>query len=205
MQGHPIFCRKSGPTLAYPVMGHCRFIIYFIAITMKIDYLHTYVPQKYDCSERDLVNREIVLQFKRNENVKKVALEVVKWIYTHYYRTMQRFTFMCIPASSDERNIERFQEFSDFVCKMCHMRNGMKYIHIEGERKPQHMWHHFKPVENTYKVSIDKAMGKSLVLMFDDVINTGASARRFKRIIESNGSTVVHGLFLSKVYKPIND
>lgn len=172
---------------------------------MKIDYIYPYVPQKYECSDRELEWRELVLQFKKSENIKKVAHDVIKWIYSHYYRTMNRLTFMCIPAASDARNIERFKEFSEYVCKRCNMRNGLKYIHIEGERKPQHMWHHFKPVENTYKVSIDESMGKSLVLLFDDVINTGGSVRRFKRIVERNGSTVVHGIFLSKVHKPINN
>lgn len=85
------------------------------------------------------------------------------------------------------------------ICNELDMNNG--YLHVtitkEGISKndPTNNTGHSIPPEVEYEQSFFK---DKYVILFDDVITSGASMERYKCLLEASGATVIGGLSIGK-------
>lgn len=108
-------------------------------------------------------------------------------------------TFICIPASSKEKNEMRYKAFAAEVCRLTGCRNGFEAVEVEGERLAVHEWRHGKGIRPTQTVRFDgNFFNGHKVLVFDDIITNGHSYAHFACKLEAFGALVIGGLFLAR-------
>ena len=74
------------------------------------------------------------------------------------------------------------------------MTNGYSHVHIAEEGEASHLGGVVQA-----QFSVDGSFFKDkYVILFDDVITSGKSMERFKRLLESAGATVIGGLSIGK-------
>lgn len=161
-----------------------------------------YYPTRFgkvsDESERA---RKIVWNFKDGETTDiSIASIVVNKLKETFNRSMlNKFTFVCIPASSRLDNEIRYETFSSEVCTASGMKNAFSYIGIVKEKTPKHLspTHLDEPAEYSFDNVFFKGAN---IILFDDVITTGRSMAAFKRVLESLGATVICAISIGRTY-----
>ena len=79
--------------------------------------------------------------------------------------------FCCIPASTQQKNEQRYKAFADEVCRLAGAVNGYGHVGIEGTRLVVHEKNNGKSVEAVQVIHFDKAFfDYKKVLVFDDVL-----------------------------------
>lgn len=78
----------------------------------------------------------------------------------------------------------------------------MTYVTIIGEKQPLHTSAFHFVCEDNYevRVSADYFRGRK-VIVFDDLITTGRTARKFAAQLTAAGAEVIGGLFLAETFK----
>lgn len=154
-----------------------------------------YVSSKNIRTSEDDFARQLVLSFKQG------TLEDVEWvaqIVALYLRSCKlcgkRYTFVCVPASSEESNEKRYSHFVSEVCRLTRMNNGYGLVNVCSTRKPVHKGGQ-RDVKN---YTIDESVAGRKVVLFDDVYTTGKTWTTFATSLESLGADVVQGLFLAE-------
>ena len=106
---------------------------------------------------------------------------------------------VCLPASTNAKNVARYDDFSNRLCEETGMENAFAHVHIiqDGMSK--------KDPRNTTGRSIqpvieyDKAYFKGrYILLFDDVVTKGGTMLRYKEAMEREDATVIGGICLGK-------
>lgn len=158
-----------------------------------------YLPVKYQASKREWQVRNFVWAFKDGKCAVSAAQLVAKKIREQFGAEASDMVFVCIPASSQQKNEIRYKEFSAEVARLSGVKNGYDHITVEGERLAIHESHSGKHVNNVEVINLDKDYfrGKK-VLVFDDVITRGFSYARFACHLEMLGASVLGGMFLAK-------
>lgn len=155
-----------------------------------------YVSRKIkNVTSEDEFARQFILSFKEG------SLEDVSWaaqLVSFYLRTRKiygkKYTFVCVPASSQEKNDMRFSLFMSEVCRLTKMNNGYGFVNVSSSRKPVHEGGR-RDLKN---YTIDKSISGHKVVLFDDVFTTGSSWTKFAASLESLGADVVQGIFLAE-------
>ena len=74
------------------------------------------------------------------------------------------------------------------------MDNGYSHVHVVSDGEATHLGG-----SDLAQFSIDSSYFKDrYIILFDDVITSGASMERFKRMLESAGATVIGGLSIGR-------
>ena len=108
--------------------------------------------------------------------------------------SLRKLTLVCIPASSNTKNIARFKEFSERLCNMMGMANAFNRIFILNEREATH-----DGGEYSKNYSLDSEYFKDrYVIIFDDLITRGRSMIVMKRDLEKCGAKVICGFSVGK-------
>lgn len=172
-------------------------------------YLLNYFPVtcNFEANKREWEDRWTVWNFKNTpgkiceedhqEALKKV-LPRLKDILLNTFgdKYLQNLTFVCIPASTVEKTIARYKEFSKTLCNITGMINAYDYITVIMESEEKKFGGSGIITSN---VSFNEEFFKAKnVLLFDDVITKGETMLRFKRKMESLGACVIGGISIGK-------
>lgn len=176
-------------------------------------WLFYYYPTTcdFEASESEWDDRYTVWDFKNDpekginpEDHKKSLDDVIprikqKLIGTFGEDYLQFLTLVCLPASTNAKNVARYDDFSNRLCEETGMENAFAHVHIiqDGMSK--------KDPRNTTGRSIqpvieyDKAYFKGrYILLFDDVVTKGGTMLRYKEAMEREDATVIGGICLGK-------
>lgn len=158
-----------------------------------------YLPTKYEANQREWAIRRMIWDFKDGKRSVSVAEMVAKKIRAQFGAECEHVTFVCIPASSAQKNEIRYKVFAEEVARLTGCTNAYKAIAIEGERLAIHETRSGKTVQNVEVIKFDNRFfnGKK-VLLFDDVLTQGHSYARFACALEKMGAEVLGGYFLAK-------
>lgn len=141
-------------------------------------------------------NKEILRRHKRATNF---ILPYVEDIINHYFKDLTKdLTLVCVPASSKEVNNRRFGDFSKQLCKSIGMQNGFGHIKIIQDGEATH--HYYDDAEPVIYVRDKKFFTGKNVLIFDDIVTTGASIEQFKSKLEKAGANVIGAIMIGKTY-----
>lgn len=179
--------------------------------TIEYFSLYNYYPTTcdWDASESEWDIRNLIWDFKANPNRPQSEQEIrtrhnraVNAIIPDLKRVLNRFfgsqksklTLVCIPSSKRIVSERRYKDFSERLCNETGMTNGYYHVHVAEEGDAAHLGGGVQA-----QFSVDSSFFKDkYVLLFDDVITSGSSMERFKRLLESVGATVIGGLSIGK-------
>lgn len=177
-------------TFTPEMMNQCKKFMYSF-----FDYL----PVKYAADNNAWKVRRFIWAFKDGQFSKYAASLVAKKLLEQFGADCENMVFVCVPASSHDKNEARYHEFSEEVSRLSGIGNAFTHVSVEGERLAIHESKGAKHVNSVQVVNFDKDFfaGKK-VLVFDDVITRGYSYSRFACALESLGASVIGGIFLAK-------
>ena len=158
-----------------------------------------YLPTKYEANKREWAIRKMIWDFKDGKRSVSVAELVAKKIREQFGADCENVTFVCIPASSAEKNEIRYKVFAEEVARLTGCCNAYKAIAIEGGRLAIHETKSSKTVQEVEVIKFDNGFfnGKK-VLLFDDILTQGHSYARFACALEKLGAKVLGGYFLGR-------
>lgn len=142
----------------------------------------------------------------------KKVVSLLEKVLNHYFGSKTSLlTLICIPASTGLVTEKRFKDFSEEICLKTGMENGYPYITITkdgiSKNDPNNSTGHSIPVEVAFSSVFFR---DKYVLLFDDVVTSGATVERFKNLIEKTGATVIGALSIGRTmherqdFHPIN-
>lgn len=170
---------------------------------MKTYNIYEYLPKRFfTVNPQYTATRRLVYAFKDGEKwaTKYVADVVVNLLTGWYGGKASDFVLVCTPCASQKKYNYRFMEFAADVTRRAHIQNGSAYVNIFGRRESKHNNAlHVVSESFGYMVNLDADFFKGKkVIIFDDLITSGATAEEFKEQLENVGATVLGGLFLAK-------
>ena len=173
--------------------------------------LYNYYPTTcpWDASEDEWDIRNLIWDFKANPNKPQSLTEItsrhrramnevmpnLKRVLRKYFGSnVSKLTLVCIPSSKRIVSERRYKDFSERLCDEIGMTNGYSHVHIAEEGDASHLGGVVQA-----KFSVDSIFFKDkYIILFDDVITSGKSMERFKRLLESVGANVIGGLSIGK-------
>ena len=147
--------------------------------------------------------RKLVWAFKdaKEEATERVAQMTAGYLVCKYGEKVKDMTFVCVPASSEKKNVSRYKHFCQRVSELSGIANGFSLVHVSGERPTVHEHRHDKLSAITDLVEFDAGQIKGkTVCIFDDVISTGQSYGTFADRLERLGANVAGGIFLGRTH-----
>lgn len=179
----------------------------------SIEYfsLYNYYPITcdWDASESEWDVRNLIWDFKANPNrpqseyeirtrheqaLNRVLPKLVKVINHYFGSKKSKLTLVCIPSSKRIVTERRYKDLAQKLCSATGMSNGYDYVSVTSDGEAKHLGG-----TSSAEFGIDSNYFKDrYVLLFDDVITSGSSMERFKRLLESVGATVIGGLSIGK-------
>lgn len=144
----------------------------------------------------DLDNPEPVRHAQAVEETARQIADLINATFNAFDR--EEILFVCLPASSQLAYLLRFREFSSLVCRWTEMSDGMDGIHIVGTKTPRH-----KGGKSDIQVVADEEMfyGKN-ILLFDDVLTTGATVRKYAAYFNRMKAHVIGAVFIARTLGP---
>ena len=137
-------------------------------------------------SKESLEIRNEIWDFKEGRNTDQWIDIVEQWIRCSF-KNPKELTFVCIPASTKQKNEIRYRHFSERLCKELGMQNAFDQIFINQEKVPTHLG---GTERGAYSAYPDFFKGKK-ILLFDDIVTTGRSMKTFIKGLEKFGAKVV--------------
>lgn len=184
----------------------------------SIEYfsLYNYYPTTcdWDASESEWDIRNLIWDFKakphnyqsteeimrRHRNSVDIVLPKLCKVLRHYFgNKVPKLTIVPVLASTRIVSDRRYADIMERICNELDMYNG--YLHVtitkEGISKndPTNNTGHSIPPKVEYEQNFFK---DKYVILFDDVITSGASMERCKCLLEASGATVIGGLSIGK-------
>lgn len=181
----------------------------FNQMNMKKINFYEYLPQRFAATSEQIVKvRNLIYNFKsgRKEAANFAADLIVRLLWNWYGHKCNEYTIVCVPASSNAEYRHRFSYFSHVVACRCQQDNAMKHIQILGKREALHRTANHVVQDNAnYHVVFDKEFfaGRK-VIIFDDLVTTGATAENFAALLQEAGAEVIGALFIAKSVKGIS-
>lgn len=164
-------------------------------------YYFDYVPARFKyVSLPQESARNLIWNFKNGTHQSGVALHTAKLIKQTYGKSAKDIAFVCIPASTPEKNETRYYEFSKLVCAMSGTQNAYRHISIDGERIAVHEQGRNKKNSSSQIIEFDEGFFSNgrKVILFDDVVTTGRSITLFAEKLESMGAEVLAAYCIGK-------
>ena len=165
---------------------------------IPIYYLYYYLPttSRLSPTTAEKWSRDFIWNFKDGKNSREAVKQVVK-VLKHFFLsdTLDRMTFTCIPASTSDKNQERYEWFSSNVAEKCNMLDAYDYIEVDYDRDAKHLG----GGNDFTNLSFDEDFfdGKDVIL-FDDIVTKGGSIKNMVNQLESIGANVIGAIVLGK-------
>ena len=173
-----------------------------VAYNYLVDY-HTYNTYgAYNLSAEEWDNREMIYNFKNNSELtdpishqqameKAIGL-LLPMLKTTFGELLSQLTLVCIPASTAEKTVARFEEFARIVTGDTGMDNGFTHVQVAVDAESKHL-------ADQPLYTIDEEWFKDRdVLLFDDIMATGGSIKSFAKQMKAAGAHVVAAVVLGK-------
>lgn len=176
---------------------------------LHYNYILNYYPTKcnFEANDAEWDDRWTVWNFKNTpgktsledheEALDKVIPEIKeKLVSTFGFDCLRNITLVCIPASSQQKTVARYEDFSRRLCNETGMTNAYHHMNVISSSEEKKFGGKGMTASN---VHFENSFfnGKN-VLLFDDVITKGESMLRFKRKMEELGATVVAGFSIGR-------
>lgn len=186
-------------------------------------YLLRYYPMtsEIDATEREWHDRHIIWAFKNDPDkrprmsysqaLEEIVPTITEKLTSCFGDLLPEFTFVCIPASTAEKNKSRYEIFSDSICKETNMQNAYSHISVILDRLAKHnriiKLSGSNPI-SPFNVEFDKDYfrGRKIIL-FDDILTTGASMRLYAERLSLLGAKVIGAITIGKTFhtRPITE
>lgn len=136
---------------------------------------------------------------KHTNSVNKVLPDIEKVLRHSFGSNVSKLTFVPILASTRLVSERRYKDISFQLSNNLGMSNGYPYMSITKDGISKNDPTNTTGVSIQPEISLDGSFFKDrYVILFDDVITSGKSMERFKRLLESAGATVIGGLSIGK-------
>lgn len=122
------------------------------------------------------------------------AAELVSMYLRAHRLTGSEYTFISVPASTQERHEARYSLFMSEVCRRTGVINGYSTVNVLSSRKPVHEGGR----RDLTNYTIDPSVAGRKVILFDDVCTTLQSWITCAATLESMGAEVIQGVFLAQ-------
>lgn len=175
-------------------------------LTKKLVWFCKYFPVRIKNVGADAVEaRRLVWAFKdaRDNAFEQVAQMTASHLVAAFGERVKNMVFVCVPASTQDKNESRYKKFSERVSELCGIANGFPHIRISGDRLAihEHRRDKEKSITKTQVIEFDTAFfAHREVAIFDDIITTGSSYALFANQLESFGANVLGGFFLGRTH-----
>lgn len=165
-------------------------------------FLKYYPVRIKNVGEEQKAARQTIWDFKDGRAYEEVAQMTANRLKEQFGKKVKDIVFVCVPASSAEKNELRYKKFSERVCELTDATNGYPHIQVAENRLTVHEHRkNEKEVRETNVVNFDTAFfyGKQ-VLLFDDIVTKGISYATIANHLEQFGAEVLGGFFLGKTF-----
>lgn len=173
---------------------------------MKTASYYNYLPQRVQTADprADRVRRFIYAFKDGKRDAIDFAINLVSATLTKWYgASCPDYVLCCVPAASNAKYVRRFKRFAAEVSKRTGIQNGTAHVNIFGIREAKHNnTRHIVSESFGYSVSADPDFfsGKNVIL-FDDLITTGATANDFAAELEAVDANVLGAMFLARTIR----
>lgn len=178
--------------------------------------LYNYYPTncEWNASESEWDVRNLIWDFKakphnyqseeeimrRHRRSVDAVLPQLRKVLCHYFGNLvSKLTIVPVLASTKIVSDRRYRDIMERICSELGLYNGYPHLTIKKEgiskNDPSNNTGHSIPPEVEYDHYFFK---DKYVILFDDVITSGASMERCKCLLEATGATVIGGLSLGK-------
>lgn len=162
-----------------------------------------YYPARIrNVGEAEIADRQLVYQFKDGIAFEEVAQRTAKNMIEQYGERCKDIVFSPVPASTSEKNEQRYKAFCERVCELTGAANGFTHAKVSGGRLSIHDNRKTEKevrLVNIVELDNDFYNGKAVVV-FDDVITKGLSYAMFANQPETLGANVLGGIFLARTH-----
>lgn len=175
---------------------------------LKYSYLLRYYPTtcEFEATEEEWQDRWTVWNFKNSAGktspsshqsaLNTVIPRLKNKLYQTFGTRLSKLTLVCIPASSQENTIRRYEEFARLLCSETGIENSFDKISVVKSKEERRSGGTSIQVGNLW---FDSTFFKGrYVILFDDVITRGDSMSTFKMQMQRLGAIVIAGLSVGK-------
>lgn len=155
-----------------------------------------YVPKRVvNVSAEVAYARKFIYAFKNGSVDESIwAAELVSAFLHARGLVGKEYTFIAVPASTQERHEARYSHFMREVCRLANLNNGYGLVNVTSDREQVHRGGR----RNVLNFTVDKSIAGRKVVLFDDVCTTLQSWTTFAAMLESMDADVVQGVFLAQ-------
>lgn len=174
---------------------------------MKTFNYYEYNSKRFDKSAQAEQVRNFIFAFKDGKKwaTDYAANIVVNSFVDTYGEKASDFVMVCAPTANAKKYTQRFNRFASKVSKAAKVQNGNEHIFIYGERTAKHLSADHVSESFGYGVTLDKEYFKGKkVIIFDDVITSGATANEFASQLAECGAQVMGAMFLARTKRMYN-
>ena len=161
-------------------------------------YLVDYYPIRYtNVSNKADNDRKRIWRFKDGNMAEQnsFVFELKSLLSTWFLQSdFPSLTFVCVPASTKETNRIRYQNFSEMLCSKLKMINAYNHITITKDGTPKHTG---GGSPASYYINSSFFKNKNVIL-FDDVLTSGSSMKKWKEKLEGYGAHIICAITLGK-------
>lgn len=169
-------------------------------------WFYKYYPVRIkNVGDKEKSERQIIWDFKDGRAYEEVARMTADKLKETFGKGLKDIVFLCVPASTPDKNELRYKKFSERVCELTHACDGYSHISVTEERLTVHEHrNNEKEIRKNNVIEFDTPFfyGKSVIL-FDDIITKGISYATIAEQLESFGANVLGGFFLAKTFYKI--
>lgn len=109
---------------------------------------------------------------------------------------LKEMSFFCIPSSSEEAYMYRYELFSDSICSALGMRNAYSWVKYVSDGEASHLGGNVQA-----DIRYDKRFFRyKNVILFDDVVTTGRSIEKTQNALESLGASVICAITIARTH-----
>lgn len=167
--------------------------------------------QDFEATDAEWQDRWFIWNFKNNPDKQKEdspyyhkqalddAIDMLEERLNQTFgKLLPELTLVCVPASSPKKNEARYKAFSERLCEATGMSNAYSHITVTEEAVEKHEGGEGVRI-NTVLLDWDYFNGRC-ILLFDDVLTTGGSMRRYAERFASHGAEVIACMTLGKTF-----
>ena len=164
-------------------------------------YFYNYYPKSQygRLSPQNGIAQRLIELFQEGKSpfIKNLVLKIRSVIDYN----LEAFTFVCVPAETQELYNSRYNKFMNRICELTGMANGFEYIKITKGSTPTHLG---GIEEMEYSCDTDFFKQK-VVIVFGDVITSGRSLDKLLRSMDQAGARVLAAFFLGETVGPYSN